>query len=263
VDCATARADLAPLRLARPLIALPFAYRNAYLRQVAGQIDLFLSPSEFLRGQYVRQGFPAERIRVLENGVDRDRLEVEPAVPLAEPPARPHFGFLGSLAWQKGVHVLVEAFNRLPPNAAALTIYGSDRAFPEYGAQLRALATHPNIRFAGALDYRSVGAALRQLDALVVPSVWYENSPLVIQEAYAAGVPVIASRLGALAEKVQEGVTGRLFAAGDSEDLARVLRDVIAQPERLAGLRPNLHPGPDMAEHARALAALYAELMHN
>lgn len=262
VDCATARADLASLRAARPLVALPFAYRNAYLRRLAGEVDQFLAPSYFLRGQYIRQGFPPNRIHVLENGVDRDRLDVEPSVPLAEPPARPHFGFLGSLAWQKGVHVLVEAFNRLPP-AASLTIYGSETAFPEYAAQLKALARHPHIRFAGALDYRSVGAALRQLDALIVPSVWYENSPLVIQEAYAAGVPVIASRLGALAEKVQEGVTGYLFAAGDSADLGRVLAGLLAQPERLAALRPNLRAGPDMAQHAQALAGLYTELVRD
>ncbi|OQA44532.1 MAG: Glycogen synthase [Chloroflexi bacterium ADurb.Bin325] len=260
VDCATARADLAPLRIARPLLALPFAYRNVYLRRLAAQVDLFLAPSEFLRGQYIRQGFPADRIRVLENGIDRARLDAPPAAPLPEPPARPHFGFLGSLAWQKGVHVLIEAFNQLPP-AVALTIYGSDRTFPEYAAELKALARHPHIRFAGALDYRSVGAALRQLDALVVPSVWYENSPLVIQEAYAAGAPVIASRLGALTEKVQEGVTGYLFEPGDSADLARVLKRLSAEPERLAVLRPNLRPGPDMVEHAAALAALYAELI--
>jgi glycosyltransferase involved in cell wall biosynthesis len=259
VDCATARADLAPLRAAWPLVALPFAYRNAYLRRMAAQIDQFLAPSEFLRSQYIRQGFPADRIRVLENAVDRARLDAIPDTPVPEPPARPHFGFLGSLAWQKGVHVLVDAFNQLPPYTA-LTIYGSDQAFPEYAAELKARALHPNISFAGALDYRSVGAALRRLDALVVPSVWYENSPLVIQEAYAAGVPVIASRLGALAEKVQEGVTGYLFEPGDSGDLARVLKRLMLEPRQLAALRPNLRPGPDMAEHAAALTALYADL---
>ena len=119
--------------------------------------------------------------------------------------------------------MLVEAFNRLPEAAAALTIYGSETAFPDYAAEVRTLAAHPNIRFAGPLDHRHVGAALRQMDCLVVPSVWYENSPLVIQEAFAMGLPVIASRLGALAEKVQDGRTGYLFAPGDSADLARAV----------------------------------------
>ena len=258
VDCATARADLQRLRMLRPLIALPFAYRNAYLRRLVRGIDLFIAPSHFLREQYVRQGFPGERITVLENGLDSARLAPDPDVTLPPPPGRPHFGFLGSLAWQKGVHVLVEAFNHLPARAA-LTVYGSDNAFPDYAAQVRALARHPNIRFAGALDYQHVGAALQELDCLVVPSVWYENSPLVIQEAFAVGLPVITSRLGALAEKVEDGRTGYLFAPGDSTDLARVLRQIVDQPQRLAELRANVRPGPDMQQHIRQIVALYQD----
>jgi glycosyltransferase involved in cell wall biosynthesis len=260
VDCATARADLQRLRVLRPLIALPFAYRNAYLRRLIAGIDRFIAPSHFLREQYARQGFPAERITVLENGLDAGRLAAPAGDEMPSPPARPHFGFLGSLAWQKGVHVLIEAFNQLPENAS-LTIYGGESAFPEYAAQLRAAARHPNIRFAGALDYRRVGAALRGLDCLVMPSVWYENSPLVIQEAYAVGLPVVASRLGALIEKVRDGQTGYLFTPGDSADLARVLAGLIEDPQRLAALRANIRPGPDIGEHAQQMTTLYGELV--
>ncbi len=260
VDCATARTDLHILKLARPLVTLPFAYRNTYLRRIVRGIDRFIAPSRFLAEQYVRHGFPADRITVLENGLDAARLAAAEVVALPSPPGRPHFGFLGSLAWQKGVHVLVEAFNRLPAGPG-LTIYGSESVFPDYAAQVKADAQHPGIRFAGALDYRSVGAALRQLDCLVVPSVWYENSPLVIQEAYAVGLPVVASRLGALAEKVQDEVTGRLFAPGDSADLARVLGEFIADLEQLTALRANIRPGPTMTEHAQQVVALYSQLV--
>lgn len=260
VDCATARADLSKLRPLRPVLALPFAYRNVYLRGLSQGIDLFIAPSHFLRKQYVRHGFPGERIMVLENGLDAARLTAASDVVLPEPSARPHFGFLGSLAWQKGVHVLVEAFNRLSP-AAALTIYGSDSAFPEYAAQVKAAARHPHLRFAGSLDYRHVGAALRQMDCLVAPSVWYENSPLVIQEAFAVGLPVVASRLGALTEKVQEGVTGYLFAPGDSADLARVLQRLVEEPARLQALRAAIAPGPDIHAHAQEIAEIYHRLI--
>lgn len=256
VDCATARADLQRLRALRPLIALPFAYRNAYLRRLIGGIDRFIAPSRFLREQYVRQGFPGERIAVLENGLDTERLAPASGIALPPPAARPHFGFLGSLAWQKGLHVLVEAFNRMPPSAA-LTIYGGESAFPDYVAQVKALARHPHIRFAGPLDHRQVGAALRQMDCLVVPSLWYENSPVVIQEAYAVGLPVIASRIGALIEKVQDGRTGYLFAPGDSADLARVLREIVDEPARLDALRANVRPGPDIGQHVQQITALY------
>ena len=262
VDCATARADLEPLRRLRPLVALPFAYRNHYLRRMVAQIDQFISPSEFLRQHYIKQGWPAARIDTLENSMDRRRLLEVPALDLPMPPVRPHFGFIGSLAWQKGVHVLIDAFNQLPPDSAALTIYGSETVFPDYARQLRQQARHPHIRFAGPIHFDHVGAALRQFDALVVPSLWYENSPLVIQEAYVVGVPVIAARIGALIEKVQEQQSGLLYTAGDSQALAALLRHVIDQPEQLARLREGITPPPTLAEHGAQIATLYQSLHH-
>lgn len=260
VDCATARADLGWLRALRPLVALPLDYRNRYLAGVAAQADLLIAPSEFLREQYIRQGFPAERMVTIENGVEVGRVSGEAAPAIPHDPDRLHFGFLGSLAWQKGLHVLVEAFNHLPPNAA-LTVYGSDRVFPDYAADVRDLARHPGIRFAGALDYRHVGDALRALDCLIVPSLWYENSPLVIQEAFVAGLPVVASRLGALTEKVADGVTGRLFEPGSVEDLTRVLGELMQEPEQLRALTRNVHPAPSMDEHAKQLVGIYRQLL--
>lgn len=258
VDCATARADLTQLRRLRPVVALPFAYRNAYLRRMMAQIDRFIAPSAFLRQQYIDQGWPAAKIVTLENGMDRRRLLDAPDLTLPMPLGRPHFGFIGSLAWQKGVHILVEAFNQLPAQAA-LTIYGSDSAFPDYGAELRRLARHPHLRFAGPIGFDQVGAALRQFDALIVPSLWYENSPLVIQEAYVMGVPVLASRIGALTEKVQEGKTGLLFTPGDSHALAATLQSVIDRPEQLQVLRRGIQPPPTIEEHTAQVIKLYQE----
>ncbi|MEZ4861302.1 MAG: glycosyltransferase [Caldilineaceae bacterium] len=260
VDCATVRADLKMLRWLRPLVALPFAYRNHYLRRMAAQIDQFIAPSEFLRQQYITQGFPAEKIVTLEYGMERARLTDAPAIALPEPPVRPHFGFIGSLAWQKGVHVLIEAFNQLPHHAA-LTIYGNTEIFPDYVNKLRQMVRHPHIRFAGPIHFDHVGAALRQFDALIVPSIWYENSPLVIQEAYVAGVPVIAGRIGALTEKVQDNQTGLLFTAGDSQALATTLQGLLDQPERLAMLRQGITPPPTMEAHMAQVLSLYQRLM--
>jgi glycosyltransferase involved in cell wall biosynthesis len=261
VDCLTVRPDLRRLRTLRPLVALPLAYRNLYLRQSARSIPLFLAPSEFLRQQYLRQGFPAERIVTVELGLDSDRLSADTAE-LPAPRGKPHFGYLGTLGQHKGVHILVEAFNQMPA-CAALTVYGDEMRFPEYAAELKRAVSHPKIRFAGALDHRHVGAALRQMDCLVVPSLWYENSPLVIQEAYGVGIPVVASRLGALPEKVEDGRTGWLFNAGDSADLARVLRGLVERPERLLAARQNILPAPTMHQHAQQMLQIYQTLMDN
>jgi glycosyltransferase involved in cell wall biosynthesis len=202
---------------------------------------------------------PEHKIRILENGVDFQRLRANNRQ-FTPPTRRPHFAFLGSLAWQKGAHVLIEAFNRIE-GAACLTLFGSEATFPEYAAELRANASHPEIRFAGAVDPRDVGAALRTVDCLVVPSLWYENSPLVIQEAFALGVPVVASRLGALEEKVQDGITGRLFAPGNSADLQRVIESIIAQPEQLSQFRANIKPAISIEEHAQLLETIYRDLL--
>ena len=145
VACLTVRPDLRWLRVLRPLVALPLAYRNLYLRQIIESVPLLLAPSQFLRQQYVRHGVPAERILTIELGIDVERLSETSGSDLPTPLAKPHFGFLGTLAPHKGVHVLVEAFNHVP-ETAALTIYGSETVFPGYVAQLKAAATHPHIR---------------------------------------------------------------------------------------------------------------------
>jgi glycosyltransferase involved in cell wall biosynthesis len=260
VDCATTRPDLHKYRLLRPLVALPLAYRNQYLRRIVGQVDLLVAPSVFVRQQYIHQGFPAERIVTMANGLDLGRLVGTPRSALQSPPARPHFGYIGSIGWHKGVHVLVEAFNQLSPNAA-LTIYGNTDVFPDYAAKVQAMVRHPHVRFAGQLDYQHVGDALRQLDCLIVPSVCCESYSLVVQEAFAAGVPVVASRLGALPEKVQDGITGRLFTAGDPVDLAGVLKELTEQPEQLALLAKNTRPGPDIHRHGELLVQIYQALV--
>jgi glycosyltransferase involved in cell wall biosynthesis len=261
----TVRPDLQPLRRLRPLVALPLTLRNRYLRRMAACADLFLAPSEFLRRQYVAQGFPADRILYLENGIETFPPQADDgrAWEALRRAPRPRFAFVGSLAPQKGVHLLVEAFNRLPQDethTASLSIIGGDILFPEYARDLRAQARHPNLRFLGPLAPPAVRAALGHVDCLVVPSTWYENSPLVIQEAYAAGVPVLAARIGALEEKVRDGVTGRLFEAGSVDALAAALRDLIDAPEQLAALRAGVKPPPDIAAHAARLVEIYGRL---
>lgn len=261
VDCATARADLHWLRTLRPLVAMPLAYRNRELAQLTAQLDLMISPSAFLRSQYIDQGFDPARLTVLENGMDMSRIEVSQGRPRREPSLPLRFGFLGALAWQKGVHVLIDAFNTLSPEIATLDIYGSDTAFPDYAASLRAAIRTPAVAIHPPAPYDQVGKVLRDFDVLIVPSLWYENSPLVIQEAFAAGVPVIASRLGALEEKVQPGVSGWHFASGDAGDLARVIHNLAADPAQITALRATLPTPPTMEAHARELVSRYKSLL--
>jgi len=221
--CALARFEQPLTTLARPALAPLFWYRDAVVRRAALATQRFIAPSHFLLERYVQAGFPAQLCVYLENGVDLTRLQGYPSVPAAD--GRMRFTYLGSLAWQKGVHVLVEAFKEIPADKATLVIYGNLQTFPDYVARLQQIANSDNTTFAGPIPNTEVGRVLASTDVIVVPSVWYENSPVVIQEAFAAGVLILASDVGALPEKV--GVGGRLFPVGDVDGLREILWEIV------------------------------------
>jgi glycosyltransferase involved in cell wall biosynthesis len=259
-QCAAARAGVPALRWAAPVLAAAFLARDAAIRRALRPVGRFVSPSHFLKARLVAAGWPEARITVMENGLDKSRLATSRAA--SRGAWRGHYTYIGSLAWQKGVDLLVRAFGDPSLSAARLRVWGSPAPFPSYAGRLSELATAaPNVSLEGEADDRGLDAALAWADYLVVPSLWWENSPVAIQEAYAAGVPVIASRLGALEEKVRDGVSGLLFEPGDVVDLARVLRRTIDEPELLPRLRAGIPPIVTIADHAARIEALYAEVI--
>jgi len=256
--CAAHRLGLPRLGALAALMAPLFWARQAVIKRQMKRVSAFISPSRFLRDRYVQAGYGAERFRIIENGLDLARLTgVEPN----RRELRAHYAYIGSLAWQKGVHVLIEAFRDLEA-PAELRIWGDPNTFPEYAARLRDLVKgQANIRLAGRLPRDRIGEALAWADYLIVPSLWWENSPTVILEAYAAGVPVIASRLGAMSEKVIEGVSGILFEPGEVRDLRRVLQRTIGDPSLWQRLSAGLPRVESMTEHARKIEAIYEQLL--
>jgi glycosyltransferase involved in cell wall biosynthesis len=171
------------------------------------------------------------------------------------------FGYIGALHPQKGLELLLEAFRGVGGGATLHvfgTVFGSpiSRAFYR---RVRRLAT-PRVSFHGAYDNGRVGEVLAGLDAVVVPSLWYENSPLTIQEAFVARVPVIAADVGGMAELVRDGVDGLRFRVGDAGALRDVLRRVVADPGILDRLRRGIPPVPTIDECAADLLSRYREI---
>jgi len=253
--CALARIQSPLIQPLRPLVAPLLQVRDALVRRAALQADRLIAPSRFLIRQYTEAGFPSDRFTYLENGIDVEQIRQYPRQPSEN--GRIRFIFLGSLAWQKGVHVLVEAFQGIPPAEAVLRIYGSPDVFPEYAARLRQTADPANTSFEGLVPNAEVGRVLAEADVVIVPSLWYENSPVVVQEAFAAGVPVIASRIGALTEKVQPSVNGLLCPPGDVSALQGAICWLIANPSQIGALRNNLPSPPTMAKHVDVLERSY------
>jgi glycosyltransferase involved in cell wall biosynthesis len=172
-----------------------------------------------------------------------------------------HFAYIGGLSPQKGVHVLIEAFNGLPASAR-LTIAGDEHAFPEYCTDLRKQAKHPGIHFVGLLDRPGVWRTLAQADALVVPSLWYETASLIVQESFATRTPVIAADHGALAERVRHEIDGLLVPPGDTLALRSAMRRLMDDSCLLTRLRAGIQPVKGMEEHVEQLEAIYRQVLH-
>lgn len=234
-----------------------FMWQERYLQRAISQADILISPSQFLLERHLQAGYPQEKLVFLEYGIEP--IVTDTTTPVREPQLPLRIGYIGSLTRHKGVHVLIQAFRRLPAELANLDVYGSPKAFPEYSAWLSELAeNHPNIHLRGAFDHDLIGEALQSIDLLVVPSLWYENSPVVIQEALSVGVPVIGSRIGSLPEKVREGVYGLLFEAGDVESLFQVLTQVLENPQMISEFTENLESyRNDMDFHLDSIIPIY------
>lgn len=230
--------------------------------RVVEAVDHVVAPSRMLLDRALDWGVPAGKISLLRYGVD---LAPRAAARRYAPHGKVRFAYLGTPAPHKGVHVLIDAFRaaeleRARPHGAELVIFGGSRTNPAYFADLKRRARGLPIRFAGAIDNAQVPAALEHVDALVVPSLWLENWPVSVQEARLARVPVVASRLGGLAEAVRDGVDGLLFEPGDVYALGAAMRRLVDEPRRLGELAAAAELPPPMAEHVAALDAIYARV---
>jgi glycosyltransferase involved in cell wall biosynthesis len=229
-------------------LAAGFDRRAASLRAAMAGVDLFLAPTAFARARAIEFGVPAEKARLVPLGVLKTAARPRAAG------ARRRFGFIGTVAPHKGLHVLVEAFRGLVDPEATLDVHGSLDVQPAYAAQQRrAAAGDARIRFHGPFVEGDQQRVLASLDVLVLPSVWWENSPMTVLEALGAGRPVIASMTGGVPEIIPEGA-GLLVPPGDVGALRAALSEV------LAGRLADAHPPIALKtadDEAAVLEALY------
>jgi glycosyltransferase involved in cell wall biosynthesis len=137
-----------------------------------------------------------------------------------------------------------------------LWIAGDEAVDPAYVSHLRTLAS-PNVRFLGRLTRAEVWKTLGQVDVVVVPSQWYETFSFLVSEAFATGVPVIASSLGPLVDRIRHGVDGLLVPAGDVQALQSALLELTEDPRLLPRLRAGICPVPTIEDHVVDIEAIY------
>lgn len=234
-------------------------HRVRKVRSLIEQVDVFLSPSNTVAERVIDWGIPRTKVRVSRYGIDTRPFADVP--PVQRHDAKITFGFIGTIAPHKGVHVLVDALRRLPREQCRLLVFGSDVHYQEYGRMLREVSAGCDITFCGPVDRARIGEAFAQIDCLVMPSLWLENSPIVIQEAFAAGVPVIASGQGGMAELIDDGRSGRLFPAGDVAALAAHMGSILANPTTLRAWSVSMDPPRSIEDDAAGLEQLYRDLL--
>ncbi len=194
-------------------------YRSWHLH-TAGDVDLFVSPSQFLLDQHKTAGLRAARTAVVHNGIP-----LPPDQSHRKMSGRTTFVLLARLTVEKGVRVVLEAVAALPRTLDfELVIAGRG---PLEGEMRQAAAADSRIRFLGYVSGEAKQALLRSADYLLIPSLWYENAPVAVIEAAAYRIGVIASRIGGLPEFVREGQTGLLFEPGDAAGLASLMQDLL------------------------------------
>jgi glycosyltransferase involved in cell wall biosynthesis len=267
------RADLpgAAVRAVGLLSRTPLARFSGALRQVADVrerperiregmegVDRVLAYTRLTEDLLGRNGIGRDKTIVSPYGIDAARLRE--AGGARRPSDALRVGFVGTLAPHKGPDLLVRAFRALPRDLdATLRVHGGGGGYEDYAEGLRRLAAaDERIGLAGAFAKEDLGRVLGGMDVLVVPSRWYENAPGVIFEAFAAGLPVVATDLGGMSEFVRHGENGLLFPLDDAGELARMLRRLAEEPGLLQRLQEGVPPVKTVGGYAGELEHVYA-----
>ena len=262
----------APRPLAEALTLTPIGarasshvrHKRAGFAQMIASADRIVAVAAWLRQALAANGAPAERLVTSRQGID---VELERA--LRQGPAGPasgplRLGYLGRWHPTKGVDVLIRAVRALPADAPVrLTIrglpHGAEEAAYE-AAQRRLAAGDPRIEILPPVGRADLALALRTLDALAVPSLWLETGPLVVLEAQAAGLAVLGSDCGGIAEFIAPGGRDRLFPAGDAAACTRAIAELAADVDRLRADRAP-RAVRTMADAADDMMRVYQDLV--
>ena len=240
-------------------------HRMKEVKRIVSKIDLFIAPSKYLENRFVQDFcIPKEKIIYLDYGFPTQYLLPTQKISANEPYT---FGYIGTHIPAKGVNLLIEAFKRLE-QPAILKIFGRENGQSTKALRVMASSSKNKIEFLGEyINQNLVNDVFSKVDCIVVPSIWGENSPLVIHEAQACKIPVITADFGGMKEYVAHKVNGLLFKHREVESLAEQLNFAVSNPEKMKnlgkvgylysenGLIPNIE------EHCKQLVSIYQKVI--
>jgi len=227
---------------------------------VLNEANLIIAPSNLLAERYNNEG--VKNIIVLSHGI-QDILDKDFKKDKYDNISNKNitFAYVGSISRHKGVHVLIEAFNKIISPKAELLIYGKMGLDIPYEKELISIKRSPYIKFMGFVEHNKIYELLKNVDVIVIPSICTENYPLIANEAFLAQTPVIASNVGGLNELVKNGVSGFIFESGNSHKLFEIINNILTNPDILRYLSKNIPHVKNMTEHAHEIELLYEKVI--
>jgi glycosyltransferase involved in cell wall biosynthesis len=240
-------------------LPLPSPVRNAHILLALRQVDRLITPSRYVAAQYAANGIPGDKITVIQNGID-----VENFAPAQRSTTELTLGFIGHLGKHKGLDVLLHALSLMDASQVRLLVVGTGEDAEWFRTFCHERGLDPYVTFLGHVENRRIAIIYQQIDVLVVPSVWPENSPVTITEAMASGIPVIASDVGGIGELVEDGVTGYLIPLRDSLAIAERIGRLLARPELLRAMGERARTkiqAYQMRQQVERIVGVYREVM--
>ncbi len=242
------------------------AERNQTLMQYLNMVDLLISPSRYLINRFIDCGIPQNKTVIINNGIDLSRFRKTEKTRSN----KIRFAYIGQIIGHKGIENLLRAVSLLSEKEKkrmSLLLVGSgEKSFVEYCKSLtKELMLSEIVTFYGEVGNNKVAKLYRNIDILIVPSIWPENSPVTIMESLATGTPVLASDIGGIPELIHDGVNGFLHKHDEPVSLAANINRIIGHPEIIDKMKQAclskaeehdlLKPIKKIAEHYAHLAA--------
>ena len=230
-------------------------------KAIINKINLFIAPSNYLRDRFINDfNVPADKIIYLDYGFPTEYLT---QTEKSKKKTDYTFGYIGTHIPAKGVNILIEAFKQIEAKAA-LKIFGRSNGQSTNALKEMAKSSKNKIEFEGEyINHNLANDVFSNVDCIVVPSIWGENSPLVIHEAQACNVPVITADFGGMKEYVQHNINGLLFEHRNTKALAEQLKFAVLNPEKMKqlGEKGYLYSEngnvPNIQEHCIELEKIY------
>ena len=241
-----------------------FKMREAFIKAHLELVDMFISPSHFLANRFIQWGIPSDKMRVIENG--RPITESAPHRVLVEGEKRNVFGYFGQINPYKGILVILEAVKFLVKNNYQdfrVEICGNmAQGFPDFQEKFWEFLDEfkDYVNYNGQYKLEELKELIQPVDWVIVPSTWWENSPLVIQEVFMHKRPIICSNIGGMAEKVEDQVTGLHFRVGNAVSLAKTMEKASYDGELWKRLVSQIQPRLSIEDCSMCYTRLYDQL---